>query len=232
VLAEERVVRGARDGIGVERRLPAPAPEETNGALAAQVRDDQRAVDTLRGKKIVLGERLEAREPLVVEAIALGKSARREITETVVMDVDARDGGRDGIERVAPVDEVVGVLAEARELERLPAVRAELRVARVRPPAVAAIDRRARRRARGGRRRPGCDRRGFVVLRLVAEAPHTLAELAENVREFPRAEDDQHDCEDEKKLRATDTRHHSLPREASRCAMRLDPLSVRIALDE
>jgi len=134
--------------------------------------------------------------------------------------VDARHGGRDGIERVAPMDEVVDVLAEARELERLPAVRAELRVAGVGSPAVAAVDRRARRGGRGGRRRTGCDRGGFVVLRFVPEAPHTLAELAENVGELPRTENDQHDCEDEKKLRATDTRHRSLPREVR--SMRLD----------
>jgi hypothetical protein len=132
--------------------LPAPPGEGTHGAIAAQVRDDQRAVDTLRGKELVLGEGLEAREPLVIEAIACRESVGAEITEAMIVRVNAGDGCRDGIERVAPVNEVVGVLAEARELERLPAVRAELRVARVRPTAVAAVDRRTWSGGRGGRR--------------------------------------------------------------------------------
>jgi hypothetical protein len=149
VLAQERVVRAARDRVGVERWLPAPPVEGPNCALPAEVRDDQRAVDTLRGKERRLVESLEAREPVVVETIAFSESVRREITKPIVVRVDSRNGGRDGVERVAPVDEVVGVLAEARELERLPAVRAELRVAGVGPPAVAAVDGRPRRRGRG-----------------------------------------------------------------------------------
>jgi hypothetical protein len=197
VFAKESVVRAARDRVGVERRLPAPARERTERALAAKIRDDQRAVDTLRGKELVLGECLEAREPLLALAVARGKPLGGEVTETMVVDVDARDGGRDGIEPVAPVDEVVGVLAEARELERLPAVRAELRVARVRPAAVAAVDGRARRGRRRRGSRPGCDGRGFVICGLVAEAPDAFAQLSENVRQLPRPENDQHDREDE-----------------------------------
>ncbi len=61
MFAKERVIRTARDRVGVERGLAAPAGEGTDRALTAQVRDDQRAVDTLRGKELVLGERLEAR---------------------------------------------------------------------------------------------------------------------------------------------------------------------------
>jgi hypothetical protein len=162
--------------------LPAPARERTDGALASQVRDDQRAVDTLRGKELVLGERLEAREPVVVESIAGRESVGREITEAMIVRVNARDAGRDGIERVAPMDEVVGVLAEARELERLSAVRAELGVGAVRPSAVAAVDIRARGCGHGGRGRSGCDRRWLVVRRLVTEGPYALAQLSENVR--------------------------------------------------
>jgi hypothetical protein len=157
VLAQERVIRAARDGVGVERRLPAPACEGTDRALAAQIRDDQRAVDTLRGKEIALGERFEAREALVVEAIAPGESLCGEVTETVVVRVNTGDRGRDRVEGVAPMNEVVGVLAEARELERLPAVGAELGVARVWPAAVTAVDGRARRGRRGGRRGSGGD---------------------------------------------------------------------------
>ena len=181
VLAQERVVRAADDRVGVDGWLPPPPRERANGTLAAQVRDDQRAVDTLRRKELVLGEGLEARERLIVEAVARRESVGAEVTEAIVVSVDPRDRCRDGIERVAPVDEVVGVLAEARELERLPAVGAELGVAGVGPPAVAAVDRRAGRRRRGGRRRTGRDRCGLVVRRFVSEAPHTLAKLAEDV---------------------------------------------------
>jgi hypothetical protein len=187
--------------------LPSPAGEGTKRALPAEVCDDQRAVDALRGKELVLGESLEARKPVIVEAVARGESVGGEITEPVVMSVDTRDRGSNGIERVALVDEGVGVLAEARELERLPAVGAELRVARVRPSAVAAVDRRARCGGRRGCCRPRRDRGSFVVRRLVAEASDALAQLAENVGELPRPEDDQHDREDEEKLRATKIRH-------------------------
>jgi hypothetical protein len=220
VLAEERVIRPARDRIGVERRLPPPPGERTDGALTAQVRDDQRAVDTLRGKELVLGERLESREPLVALAVACRESVGGEITEAMVVGMDPRDRGADRVERVAPMDEVVGVLAEARELERLSAVGAELGVARVRPSAVAAVDRRTGRRGRGGRRRPGRDGGGLVVRGFVAEAPHALAQLAEDVGQLPCPKDDQHDREDEEKLGTTNTRHRSLPREA--CSLRLD----------
>jgi hypothetical protein len=80
VLAKERVVRAAGDRVGVQRRLPAPAREGTDGALPAQVRDDQRAVDTLRRKEIVISESLKAREPVIVKAVALCESVRGEVT--------------------------------------------------------------------------------------------------------------------------------------------------------
>jgi hypothetical protein len=220
MLAEERVVGTAGDRVGVERWLPAPPSEGTDRAFPAQVRDDQRAVDTLPRKELVLGEGLEPGEPIVVEAIARGEPVGTEITEAMVVGVDAGDAGRDGIERVAPVDEVVDVLAEARELERLSAVRAELRVACVRPPAVAAVHVRSRCGGCGRCRRPRGDRRGLVVRRLVAEAAYAFAQLAENVRQLPRPENDQHDREDEEKLRTTNARHRSLPREA--WSIRLD----------
>jgi hypothetical protein len=200
--------------------LSAPALEGTDRALPAQVRDDQRAVDALRGKELVLGERLEAREPVLVETIACRESVGGEITEAMVVRVYASDRCSDGIERVAPVDEIVGVLAEARELERLPAVGAELGVGPVRPSAVAAVDGRARRGRRGRRRRSGGHRGRLVVRGLVAEAADPFAQLSEDVRQLPCPEDDQHDREDEKKLGTTNTRHRSLPREAS--SMRLD----------
>jgi hypothetical protein len=230
VLAKERVIRAARDRVGVERRLPAPALEGTDRALAEQVRDDQRAVDTLRRKELVLGKRLEAWEPFVVEAVARRESVGGEITETMIVGVDPRDAGRDGIERVTRMDEVVGVLAEARELERLPAARAELRVARVRPSAVAAIDARAGGGGRSRRRRASGDGSGFVIRRFVAEAAHAFAQLAENVRQLPRPEDDQHYREDEEKLGTTNTRHRSLPREACSNAPRSS--SVRMSSGE
>jgi hypothetical protein len=220
VLAQERVIGPARDRIGVEARLPAPPGERTDGAVTAQVRDDQRAVDALRGKKIVFGERLETWEPVVAVAVACGESVGGEITEAMVVGVDSGDGGGDRIERIAPVDEVVGVLAEARELERLSAVGAELGLARVRPSAVAAVNGRAGGCARGGRSRSSCDGRGFVIRRFVTEGPHTLAQLAEDVRKLPCPKNDQHDREDEKKFGTTNTRHRSLPREA--CSLRLD----------
>jgi len=224
VLAQERVVGATRDRIRVQGRLPPPPRERPNCALAAKVRDDQRAICALRGKKLVVGEGLEAREPLLVETIARQKSVCAEITEAIVVGVYPRDRRRDRVERVAPVDEVVGVLAEARELERLPAVGAELRIARVRPTAVAAVDGRARRGRGRGRRRPSRDGGRLIGRGLVAERAHALAELAEDVGQLSRAEDDQHDREDEEKLWATDTRHRSLPREA--CSMRLDAPSV------
>jgi hypothetical protein len=197
VLAQERVIRPTRDRIGVEGRLPPPAREGTDRALAAQVRDDQCPIDTLRGKQLVLGEGLETREPVVIEPVARRKSIRGEISETMIVRVDARDAGRDGIERVAPVDEVVGVLAEARELERLSAVRAELGVGGIWPSAVAAVGRRAGCSRRGRRCRPSGHGPGLVVRGFVPEATHALAQLAKNVRQFPRAEDDQHDRQDE-----------------------------------
>jgi len=224
MLAEERVVRATGDRVGVERRLPPPTCERPNGALSAQVREDQGAVDTLRRKELVLGEGLEAREPLVVEVVACREAVGAEITQPVVVTVYPGDRCRDRIERVAPVDEVVGVLAEARELERLPAVGAELRVGGVGPPAVPAVDGRAGCGRRGGRRAARGDRGGLVVLGFVAEGSHALAQLAEHVGELPRPEDDQHDREDEEKLWATNTRHRSLPREAR--SIRLDVVSV------
>jgi len=181
MLAEERVVRATGDRVGVQRRLPPPTRERPNGALSAQVREDQGAVDTLRRKELVLGESLEAREPLVVEMVACCEAVGAEITQPVVVSVYPGNRCRDRIERVAPMDKVVGVLAEARELERLPAVGAELGVAGVGPPAVPAVNCRAGRRRRGGRRRTGRDGRGLVVRGFVSEAPHTLAKLAENV---------------------------------------------------
>jgi hypothetical protein len=207
VLAQEREVGAACDRVGVEGRLPSPPRERPNGALAAQVTDDQRAVDALRGKELVLGECLEAREPFIVEVVARGESVRAEITEAIVVCVNPRDRCADRVERIAPVDEVVGVLAEARELERLPAVGAELRVAGVRPAAVPAVDGRAGRRRRRCGRRPSRDGGGLVVRRFIAEGPHALAKLAEDVGQLPRPEDDQHDREDEQKLWATDARH-------------------------
>jgi hypothetical protein len=65
--------------------LPAPSRERTERALATQVRDDQRSVDALRGKELVVGECLEAREPLVALAVARGESIGCEITETIVV---------------------------------------------------------------------------------------------------------------------------------------------------
>jgi hypothetical protein len=170
--------------------LPAPPSKGTERAFSTQVREDQRAIDTLRGRELVLVEALEAREPFLAEAVARGESVRCEITESMVVGVDARDRGRDRIERVAPVDKIVGVLAEARELERLPAVGAELRIVRVRPSTVAAVDGRAGSGGRRGGRRPGRDGGGFVVLGLVTEASHAFAQLAENVGQLPRPEDD------------------------------------------
>jgi hypothetical protein len=230
VLADERVVRATRDGIGVERGLASPARERTNRALTTQVRDDQSAVDAVGREEIAVGETLEFRQPLVVEAVARRESLGGEITEAMVVGVDAGDGCCDGIERVAPVDEGVGVLAEARGLERLSAVGAELGVARVRPSAVAAVDRGPRCDGRRRRRRSGGHRCRFVVRRFIAEAAHALAELAKHVGQLPCPEDDQHDREDEKKLGSTNIRHRSLPREA--CSLSLDLPSVRISLDE
>ena len=80
MLAEERVVRATGDRVGVDRRLPPPTRERPNGALSAQVREDQGAVDTLRRKELVLGESLEAREPLVVEMVARCEAVGAEIT--------------------------------------------------------------------------------------------------------------------------------------------------------
>jgi hypothetical protein len=205
VLAQERVIGAARDRVGVERGLAAPSREGTERALAAQLREDQTAVDSLKGRELAVLGRLKAGQPFVVEAIALAKALGAEVAQTMVVLVDARDRRRDRLERVAPVDEVVGELAEARELERLAAVRAELGVGRVRTAAVPAVDR----GPRCGRRR-GCGARGLrglLVRGFVAEGAHTLAELAKHIRELPGAEDDQHDRQDEEELRTTDIGH-------------------------
>src|SRR5438876_6780328 len=223
VLAEERVVRATRDRVGVERGLAAPARERTDRALAAQLREDQLAVDSLEGREVAILDRLEAGEPLVIESIALAKAVGAEVTKAMVVLVDARDRRRDRLERVAPVDEVVGELGERRELERLAAVRAELGVGPVRAAAVTAVDRGPRRgRSRG--RGPRCRLCGLFVLGFVAEAAHTLAELAEHVGKLPGAEDDQHDRQDEEELRTTDIGHRSLP--LARLVRRLDSIPV------
>jgi len=185
--------------------LATPSCERTERALAAQLREDQLAVDPLIGREVAVLDGLESREPLVVESIALAKALCGEITQTMVVLVETRDRRRDRLKGVAPVDKVVGELAEARELERLAAVRAELGIGRVRTAAIPAIDRRP------GRRR--CRRcgprglRGLLVRGFVSEAAHTLAELAEHIRELPGAEDDQHDRQDEQELRTTDIGH-------------------------
>ena len=74
MLAQERVVRATRDRVGVERGLAAPARERTDRALAAQLREDQLAVDSLEGREVAILDRLEAGEPLVIESIALAKA--------------------------------------------------------------------------------------------------------------------------------------------------------------
>ena len=141
MLAQERVVGAAGDRVGVERGLAAPSCERTERALAAQLREDQVAVDSLKGREVAVLEPLKPREPLVGESIALAKALGGEITQTMVVLVETRDRRRDRLERIAPVDKVVGELAEARELERLAAVRAELGIGRVRTAAITAVDR-------------------------------------------------------------------------------------------
>jgi len=222
VLAEERVVGAARDRVRVKRRLAAPACERTECALAAELSEDQVAVDALEGRELDVFDGLEAREPILGEAIALAKAVGTEVTQAMVMLVDASDRGRDRLERVALVDEVVGELGERRELERLAAVGAELRVGPVRSAAVAAVDRGPGRGGCRGRGPSGL--RGLLVRGFVAEAAHTLAELAEHVGELPGAEDDQHDCQDEEELRTTDIGHRALP--LPRPVRRLDSVPV------
>jgi len=71
--------------------LSSPPLERPEGTLAAEVPDDQRAVDALRGKELVLAECLEAREPVIVEALARREPVGTEITETVVVSMNPRD---------------------------------------------------------------------------------------------------------------------------------------------
>src|SRR2546423_2155717 len=91
--------------------------------------------------------------------------------------------------------------------ERCPAARAELRAVRVRLPAARAVLGGARGRRRGPGRGRG-ERLGVLLLRLVAERAHALAELAEHGGELPRPEDDEHDDEDEDELRSTQIERH------------------------
>src|SRR2546423_1603835 len=79
VLAQDRVVGAAGDRVRVERGLAAPSCERTERAVAAQLREDQLAVDPLIGREVAVLDRLESREPLVVESIALAKALGGEI---------------------------------------------------------------------------------------------------------------------------------------------------------
>src|SRR6266542_2154979 len=110
--------------------------------------------------------------------------------------------------------------------ERRPALDAELRALGVRLPAARAERARGRGRRAGGRRR---ERRAVLLLGLVAERPHALADLAEHGRELPRPEDDEHDDEDEDELRPSKVERHdrSLPR--ARAARGISSTSVREA---
>src|SRR5439155_1653597 len=82
-VAQERAGGATGERVGAEPRLPPPPREWPNGALASGVRDGQGAVETVRGKRLVLGEGLEAREPVIVEAVTRRKSVGTEITEPV-----------------------------------------------------------------------------------------------------------------------------------------------------
>src|SRR5438046_2120511 len=86
--------------------------------------------------------------------------------------------------------------------ERCPALDAELRAFGVRLPAVRAE---LARPGRSGRGR--CEWLGVLLLGLVAERADALAELAEDRRELPRSEHDEHDHQDEDELRSTDGGH-------------------------
>ena len=149
---------------------------------------------------------------LVDKAIAGREAVRSPVTEAVIVLMDPRDRRGNWLELEPAVDKVAGELGEGLrvKLERLPAVGAELRVVGVRPPAIAAVDGRSRRRccAARGRGRHG---RLFLTARRIAEGAYALAELAENLRQPAGAEDDQHDGEDEKELRPTDVRHSFPP---------------------
>src|SRR5439155_15134247 len=95
----------------VQAGLPAPPLEGEERALAAQVREDQLAVDVLlRRQRLV--DALEAREPLLAEGATGREAGGREVTEPVIMLMDSRNGRGDGLEREAVVDELPHQLDE------------------------------------------------------------------------------------------------------------------------
>src|SRR5581483_1981624 len=104
VLAQQAVVRAARDHARVHARVAAPALEVVERDLAAQVGEDEIAVRRLRRRE-PFGRAREAREPLLGEGATVGVSPRGVVAELVIVRVHAGHRGRDGIERVAVVDE-------------------------------------------------------------------------------------------------------------------------------
>jgi len=112
VVAQERVVRAARDEIGVERGLPPPPLERPERALAAQLGEDQRAVGTLLARERVLVEPFECRERRVDEGITSGERLRGETAEAVVVLVNAGDRSGDRLQGEPVEDERARAVGE------------------------------------------------------------------------------------------------------------------------
>src|SRR4029079_2683715 len=123
---------------------------------------------------------LDLAEPLFGERAALGEAVRRDISEAMVVVVDARHRRADGLEREPVVDELT------RKRDEGGVYGWSARAALVRFLLF------SRGRGRGGGRA-----RRLVGVRLVAERAHAPAKLAEHVRQLPRAEHDQNDHEQE-----------------------------------
>jgi len=98
VVAYERVVRAARDEVGVERGLPPPPLERPERALAAQLGQDQLAVGALLARERVLVEPFERGERRVDEGITSGERLRGETAEAVVVLVNAGDRSGDRLQ--------------------------------------------------------------------------------------------------------------------------------------
>ena len=82
-------------------------------ALAPEIREDQLAVDVLRGRE-TLADLLESGEPLLGEGAPPREAGSGEITELVIVGVDSRDGRGDRLEREPVVDELPHQLGEGR----------------------------------------------------------------------------------------------------------------------
>ena len=98
VSAQQDVVRAARDEIGVQRGLAAPALERLQRVLAAELGQDKRAVDLLVRVEALLPHAHEAPQPVLGELAPRRKAVGGEVAQAMVVRVVAHDRRGDRLE--------------------------------------------------------------------------------------------------------------------------------------